>query len=88
MNSTQFDEFAFKTRSQLQIYGCKYLKTVDCSPKNKNEITKAEMTARNDENPWKMIHTPFGYCHTLNPSIQYPALRERNFAYGRQARLD
>lgn len=67
MKDTQFDKFAYETRSQLAIVGCKYLKTWDCTGKDKNGTLLAK-----EENPWKEIHTQFGYCQTLNPSQNYP----------------
>ena len=67
MKDTQFDKFAYETRSQLAIVGCKYLKTWDCTGKDENGTLLAK-----EENPWKEIHTQFGYCQTLNPSQNYP----------------
>ena len=97
MKDTQFDKFAYETRSQLAIVGCKYLKTWDCTGKDENGTLLAK-----EENPWKEIHTQFGYCQTLNPSQNYPGeewyiifiiieynsvLRSQYFSYGRQVEL-
>ena len=75
MKTTDFDVFANKTKSQLQIVGCKYLKKFDCEP-------QAHPKA------WSLIHTPFGYCHTLSPAQVYVEMRDQYFAYGRQVELN
>ena len=76
MKDTQFDKFAYETRSQLAIVGCKYLKTWDCTGKDVNGTLLDK-----EENPWKEIHTQFGYCQTLNPSKNYPGQYNSKFYF-------
>ena len=75
MKETDFDEFANKTKSQLQIVGCTYLKNFTCEPTIEPEA-------------WKLVHTQYGYCHTLSAADWKKEMRDQYFAYGRQVELN